>query len=263
MSERRRALITGASVRLGRAMALDLAEQGWDVAIHYRKSRETAEETADACRANGAKAVTVQADLEDEAETAALVAQAADSLHGPLDTLINNASRFENDTIETMTLDSWQKGMGSNLRAPVKLSQDFAAQAPRAETDAKGEARARAVIVNLIDQRIHNPTPMFMSYITAKSALMAFTRISAKALAPHVRVGAIGPGPTIAAAGQSQQHFAKQRNACLLGRGSDPEDIVHAMRFIIHNKAFTGQMLTIDGGQHLLWQTPDIIGDGL
>jgi len=228
-----RALITGAAARLGRAMALDLAASGWDVAIHYRSSADRAEETAAEARAAGAAAATVQADLDHEAETATLVARAAEALGGPLSLLINNASHFQNDHIGTMTRQSWDEGMDSNLRAPVKLTQDFAAQAPQARADANGEPVAQAVVINMIDQRIWKPTPHFVSYTLAKAGLHMFTKTAAQALAPHVRVAGIGPGPTIQAWNQSPEHFARQRQACVLGRGSDPEDIVQAMRFSV------------------------------
>jgi NAD(P)-dependent dehydrogenase (short-subunit alcohol dehydrogenase family) len=262
MSERRRALITGSAVRLGRAMALDLAASGWDVAIHYNGSADAAGQTAADVRALGAAAVTLQADLLDETATAGLVAAAARGLGGPLALLINNASLFENDRVTTGTRESWDRAMESNLRAPVKLTQDFAAQAPRAQRDANDEPVARAVVINMIDQRVLKPTPMFHSYFLAKSALLAFTRTAAMDLAPDIRVAAIGPGPTLPASRQSEDHFRRQREACILQRGADPEDIVHAMRFILGNKAFTGQMLAIDGGQHLAWRTPDVIGTG-
>lgn len=260
MEERRRALITGASQRLGRAMALDLAGSGWDVAIHYNGSQDDAETTAEDARALGANAVTLQADLGNPDAVDQLVPDAASKLGGPLACLINNASTFRNDEIGSITPDSWTNGMGSNLRAPVMLTQAFAEQAPRARMDGSNEPVAQAVVVNIIDQRVLKPTPYFASYFLAKSGLMAFTRSAAQALAPHVRIGGIGPGPTLKATRQSQAHFDQQRKACILGRGSDPEDIVNAMRFIMTNKAFTGQMLAIDGGQHLIWQTPDIQG---
>ena len=262
MAETRRALITGAAVRVGRAIALDLAADGWDVAIHYNGSAEQAEDTANEARALGVRAETVAADLLVEAEVAGLVDRAAGALGGPLSLLVNNASIFEAETLETMTRESWDRAIESNLRAPVKLTQDFAAQAPKAVLDDRGEPVARSVVINLIDQRVLKPTPMFLSYFIAKSGLLAFTRSSAQALAPDIRVAGIGPGPTLVATEQSDTHFARQRAACLLGRGSDPEDITAAVRFIIANKSFTGQMLAIDGGQHLVWQTPDVIGTG-
>ncbi|HUS52381.1 MAG TPA: SDR family oxidoreductase [Thermohalobaculum sp.] len=260
MADRPRALVTGAARRLGRAMVLDLAAAGWDVAIHYHGSAELAEAAAIEARTLGANAATLQADLLIEEQTGTLIATAAKALGGPLSLLINNASVFEGDLISNATRESWDRAIESNLRAPVRLTQDFAAQAPQATLDANGEPVAGACVINMIDQRVWKPTPFFMSYTVAKSALFAFTRTAAQALAPHVRVVAIGPGPTLQADRQSPGHFARQRNACILGRGGDPEDIIAAMRFILTCKAFTGQMLAIDGGQHLIWQTPDIMG---
>jgi len=257
---RPRALVTGAAIRLGRAMALDLAASGWDVAIHYASSAAAAEQTAADARALGARAATLRADLLSEAETAGLVARAAQALDGPLTLLINNASLFENDLVATMTRESWDRAVETNLRAPVNLTQHFAAQAPRAVPDARGEPVAQASVINMIDQRVWKPTPFFLSYTVAKSALLAFTRTAAQALAPHVRVNAIGPGPTLPAESESEAHYRRQRQACILGRGSDPEDILAAMRFLLGCKAFTGQMLAVDGGQHLIWKGPDIGG---
>jgi NAD(P)-dependent dehydrogenase (short-subunit alcohol dehydrogenase family) len=240
-------------------MALDLAATGWDVAIHYNGSADAATQTVIEARALGAKATALQADLLTEDQTAGLVAAAAEALGGPLSLLINNASLFENDLVSTATRDSWDRAIETNLRAPVRLTQDFAAQAPQAVTDTNGEPVAQACVINMIDQRVWNTTPFFMSYTLAKSALLTFTRTAAQSLAPHVRVAAIGPGPTVMAERQSAEHFARQRAACVLGRGSDPEDIVAAMRFILTCKAFTGQMMAIDGGQHLSWQTAGLM----
>jgi NAD(P)-dependent dehydrogenase (short-subunit alcohol dehydrogenase family) len=256
----KRALITGAARRLGRAMALDLAASGCDVAIHYNGSAEEAEATAQEARALGVAAVTLQADLLDEASVGGLVDRAADGLEGRLDLLINNASLFENDQVGTITRASWDRAFESNLRAPVHLTQSFAAQAPRAVLDAGSEPVAQACVINMIDQRMLKPTPFFQSYTLAKAGLHMFTRTAAQALAPHVRVAAIGPGPTLRADRQSEAHFRRQREACPLGRGADPADIVAAMRFILGCKAFTGQMVAIDGGQHLNWSTADVQG---
>jgi NAD(P)-dependent dehydrogenase (short-subunit alcohol dehydrogenase family) len=241
-------------------MALDLAAHGWDVAVHYFTSPEPAEATVAEARALGVRAAALKADLLSEAETGGLIGRAAESLGGPLSLLINNASVFENDHVSTGTRESWDRAIESNLRAPVRLTQDFAAQAPRAEVDARGEPVARACVINMLDQRVWKPTPHFMSYTVAKSALYSFTRTAAQALAPHVRVNAIGPGPTLIAEHQTEEHFARQRAACLLGRGADPDDVVAAMQFILTCKAFTGQMLAIDGGQHLTWRTVDVAG---
>lgn len=260
MSSVGRALVTGAGRRLGLAIARDLGARGYDVAFHYHGSAEGALAGVAEIEGAGGRAAALQADLLDESEVAALVEQATQALGGPLTVLVNNASIFENDLISDMTRESWDRAMESNLRAAVKLTQDFAAQAPRAATDEKGEPVARATVINMIDQRVLKPTPFFLSYSVAKSGLFAFTRTAAQALAPHIRVNAIGPGPTLVGDRQSPEHFAQQRAACVLGRGSDPEDILAAVRFILDCKALTGQMLAIDGGQHLIWQTPDIAG---
>jgi NAD(P)-dependent dehydrogenase (short-subunit alcohol dehydrogenase family) len=259
---RRRALVTGAARRLGRAMALDLAGSGWDVAVHYNGSAEAALRTVEEARALGAQAAELRADLLVEAEVAALVSRAAEALGGPLSLLINNASIFENDRLDTMTRESWDRGIETNLRAPIKLTQDFAAQAPRATPDARGEPVAQAVVINMLDMRVLKPLPTFLSYFVAKSGLFAFTRAAAQALGPDVRIAGIGPGPTLAAGKQSEEHFTRQRASCILGRGSDPDDIVAAMRFILANKAFTGQMVAIDGGQHLSWKGIDGVATG-
>lgn len=262
MTETRRALITGAAARVGRALALDLADSGWDVAIHYKGSDSEAAAVAGEIRAMGRQATTLQADLEDDAAVDQLIGQGVADLGGPISLLINNASTFKMDELGSVTAESWERAQASNLRAPVRLTQAFAAQAPKALTDANGEPVAQSVVINMIDQRVLKLTPAFMSYTLAKSALLAFTKTAAQAMAPHVRIGAIGPGPTLPATNQTDAHFYKQRAACILGRGSDLEDIIHAMRFIVGNKAFTGQMLAIDGGQHLGWETPDVLGTG-
>jgi NAD(P)-dependent dehydrogenase (short-subunit alcohol dehydrogenase family) len=182
------------------------------------------------------------------------------ALGRPLTILVNNASIFEHDTLETATEESWDRHIGSNLRAPFQLTQAFARQAPRAVEDASGEPQARANVINIIDQRVLKPTPEFMTYTIAKMGLWAFTRTAAQALAPHVRVNGIGPGPTLKGTRQSEDHFAAQRAATVLGRGSSPAEICAAMRFILDAPGLTGQLLCIDGGQHLAWKTPDVLG---
>ncbi|MCA0204420.1 MAG: SDR family oxidoreductase [Proteobacteria bacterium] len=255
-----KALITGAGHRLGAAMARELAGRGWDVALHYASSREGAETVAAECRVLGATAVTLQADLLDEGATQALLPAAAEALGGPLTLLINNASIFEYDTLGTATRRGWDRHMESNLRAPFVLTQAFAVQAPEAATDARGEPVATGLVINMIDQRVLKPTPEFMTYTLAKMGLWALTRTSAQALAPAIRVNAIGPGPTLKGARQTEAHFTRQRANTVLGRGSDPEDITAALAYLLDAKAVTGQLICVDGGQHLGWRTPDIIG---
>ena len=253
------ALVTGAGKRLGRAMALYLAGRGHDVAVHYASSADEAETLANEIRAMGRNAQTFKADLLVEAETEALIPAAAAAL-GPLTVLVNNASIFEYDSIETATRASWDRHMESNLRAPYVLTQAFARQCPPAVMDESNEPLAQGLIVNMIDQRILKLTPEFSSYTIAKMGLWALTRTAAQGLAPHVRVNAIGPGPTLQGARQSADHFARQRAATLLGRGANLSDITAALGFFLDSPAVTGQFLAIDGGQHLAWQTPDVLG---
>ena len=254
------ALITGAAQRLGRAMALYLAGRGYDVAIHYASSRDAAEDVAAEARAMGVQAATLQADLLDEAAMAALVPAAVQALGGPLTVLINNASIFEYDTIHSASRESWDRHMDSNLRAPFVLSQHFAAQAPKGARDDAGEPVAQSLIVNLIDQRVRKLTPEFMTYTLAKMGLWALTRTAAQALAPDIRVNAIGPGPTLRGGRQSAEHFARQRAATVLGRGTNPAEITAALGYFLDAPGVTGQLLCVDGGQHLGWQTPDVLG---
>jgi NAD(P)-dependent dehydrogenase (short-subunit alcohol dehydrogenase family) len=255
-----RALITGGARRLGRAMALELARQGCDVAVHYNGSAEAAAETVAEIEALGRRAVALQADLLQEAAVRALVPRAAEALGGPLTVLVNNASLFEYDDLQGASRESWDRALESNLRAPVALTQDFAAQAPAPAKDARGEPVAQAVVVNMIDQRVRKLTPEFLSYTLAKSGLWTFTRTAAQALAPRVRVNGIGPGPTLRGGRQSAEDFARQRAATVLQRGADSEDITAALAYLLRARAVTGQLLCIDGGQHLAWQTPDVVG---
>lgn len=255
-----RALVTGASDRLGRAMALQLADMGFDVAVHYGFSPDGAEAVTAEIKAKGRNAVAVQADLLDLEATQTLVPRSAEALGGPLSVLVNNASIFEHDTIHTATRESWDRHMLSNFQSPFVLSQAFAAQAPDPALDERGEPIACAAIVNMVDQRVRKLTPEFMTYTLAKMGLWALTQTSAQALAPAIRVNAIGPGPTMQGARQSAEHFAGQRAATISGRGSNPEDICAALQYILNAPALTGQLLCIDAGQHLAWQTPDVLG---
>lgn len=254
------ALVTGAGKRLGRAMALRLAEMGHDVAVHYATSHTDAEAVVAEITALGRRAVALQADLLDEDATQSLIPRASQALEGPLTVLVNNASIFDYDTIQTATRASWDRHIGSNLRAPFVLTQAFASQVPPATSDANGEPLARGLIVNMLDQRVRKLTPEFMTYTLAKMGLWALTQTSAQGLAPHVRVNGIAPGPTMIGARQSDSHFARQRAGTVLGRGSNPSDITGALAYFLSAPSVTGQILCCDGGQHLGWQTPDILG---
>ncbi len=255
-----RALITGGAKRLGREMALYVAARGYDVVVHYASSLAAADEVVAEIQALGYKAKALPADLLIEAEVQELLPAAAAALGGPITCLINNASIFEYDTLETATRTSWDRHIESNLRAPFVLSQAFAAQLPKAQMDANNEPLAQGLIVNMIDQRVRKLTPEFASYTIAKMGLWALTQTAAQALAPHVRVNAIGPGPTLQGARQTLEHFQKQRENTVLTRGANPSDITAALGYFIDAPAITGQLLCVDGGQHLVWQTPDILG---
>ena len=255
-----RALVTGAGRRLGRAMALYLAGRGYDVAVHYAGSRDEAEGVAAEIRAMGRGAVTVAADVLVEAQVQGLVAQAAEALGGRLSLLVNNASIFERDSFADATRESWDRHLESNLRAPFVLTQHFAAQVAEPVADDGGEPVAQGLIVNMVDQRVWKLTPDFASYTIAKAGLWALTQTAAQGLAPRVRVNAIGPGPTLQGARQGAEDFARQRAATVLRRGANPQDICAALGFFIDSPAVTGQMIAVDGGQHLAWETPDVTG---
>ena len=254
------ALVTGAGHRLGRAMAVYLATRGYAVAVHYASSADGAQETLAQIEAAGGTGVVLQADLLDDAQSANLFDRARDALGGGITCLVNNASIFEYDTIHSATRESWDRHMQSNLRAPFVLTQAMAAQGLQPERDEAGEPVASGAIVNMIDQRVRKLTPEFMTYTLAKMTLWAMTRTTAQALAPAIRVNAIGPGPTLRGGRQSEEHFSKQRESTILERGSNPKDITSALGYILDAPALTGQLLCIDGGQHLAWQTPDVLG---
>lgn len=260
MAARATAIVTGAGARLGRAMALHLAEAGYDLAVHYRGSSDGAEAVCDAAQKMGRRAVPLQADLLDPAAVDQLIPRAQAALEAPILCLVNNASIFEYDRIDTATAESWDRHIGSNLRAPFFLIQAFAAQLPEPLQDAHGEPVAQGLVVNMLDQRVEKLTPEFMTYTIAKMGLWALTRTAAQALAPKARVNAIAPGPTMQGHRQSAEHFARQRAATVLQRGADPGDVTAALDYLLGARAVTGQMLCVDGGQRLVWQTPDILG---
>ena len=239
----RAALVTGAAHRIGQAIALDLAAQGWAVAVHYNRSAEAAERLAGRIADGGGRAAALQADLSQEAASAVLVDRAVAAL-GPLGCLVNSAARFERDEVDSTTRESWDAHLEPNLRAPFVLAQGFAAALPPERC---------GVIVNLLDQRVWNLTPHFISYTVSKSALWTLTRSLALALAPRIRVNGIGPGPALASARQSAEQFAKQCASVPLGRGPGLDEICQAMRFLLAAGSVTGQMIALDGGQHLGW----------
>ena len=255
-----RALVTGGGKRLGRAMALYLARRGYDVAVHFASSRAEAEAVVAEITAMGRRAVALRADLLVESQVEKLIATAVQGLGGPLTVLINNASIFEYDNIHTASRKSWDRHMESNLRAPFVLTQNFAAQVPAAGRDAAGEIVASGLVVNMIDQRVLKLTPEFMSYTIAKMGLWAFTQTAARALGPDIRVNAIGPGSTLQGASQSEAQFQAQRAGSLLQRGANPSDICAALGYFLDASAVTGQLICADGGQHLGWMTPDVLG---
>jgi NAD(P)-dependent dehydrogenase (short-subunit alcohol dehydrogenase family) len=239
----RAALVTGAAKRLGRAMAEDLGRMGFAVAVHFNSSAREAAAAVKAIEEAGGRAVALKADLAKEADVAALVARAEKAL-GRLGVLVNNASTFERDGALDATRKSWDFHIEPNLRAPFVLTQEFARRLPK---------KSEGVVVNLLDERVWSLTPHFVTYTVSKYALWGLTQTLALALAPKIRVNAIGPGPTLPSPRQTQAQFLRQFESMPLGRGATPEDICGALRYILAAKAMTGQMIALDGGQHLAW----------
>lgn len=240
------ALVTGAAKRIGRALALELAAQGYAVGVHHHRSANEAAAVVAEISSSGGRAAMLSADLSREDEVAALVAQANAKL-GTLGVLINNASNFERDEADSVTRASWDAHLEINLRAPFVLTQAFARQLGPASD---------GVVVNMLDQRVWNPTPHFVSYTVSKAGLWTLTQTLALALAPRIRVNGIGPGPALPSARQSEAQFARQVASLPLRRGPALEEICAALRFILAAPSLTGQMIALDGGQHLNW-SPD------
>ncbi|MBY3207419.1 MULTISPECIES: SDR family oxidoreductase [Rhizobium] len=244
----RSALITGAAKRIGRAIAEDLAANGFSVAIHANGSIGEAEELVTELRRKGQRAIALQADLTDIGETGVLVAKASEAL-GPLDLLVNNASVFQHDSARSFNAATWALHFDLHVRAPSILAAAFAQQMP---------AEAAGLIVNIIDQRVWALRPSFYSYTLSKSALWTATQTLAQALAPRIRVNAIGPGPSMPSERQAMEDFQAQVSALILQRGPALEEFGQTIRFLYDTPSITGQMIALDGGQHLAWQTPDV-----
>lgn len=237
------ALVTGGARRIGRVIVEALVARGFAVAIHHHHSSDEAIALAEAIQAEGGRAIALKADLGNEAEVATLISRSIQAL-GPVGLLVNNASLFEYDTALTATRENWDGHIETNLRAPFVLSQAFAHDLPK---------EAEGLIINLIDQRVWNLTPHFMTYTVSKAGLWTLTQTLALALAPRIRVNAIGPGPTLPSARQTPEQFAEQCARMPLKRGASPDEIARSVRFLLDAPSMTGQMIALDGGQHLGW----------
>jgi NAD(P)-dependent dehydrogenase (short-subunit alcohol dehydrogenase family) len=243
------ALVTGAAKRIGRAIAIALARAGYDIGVHYGRSRDDALSLVSELEALGVRAHALACDLNDVAGVSGLI-DAARAVLGPLDVLVNNASVFADDRARTLSIESWQMHMDTNLLAPILLSQAFAAQSP---------LPAEASIINMIDQRVLKPSPPFFSYGLSKAGLWHATRTLAQALAPTIRVNAVGPGPTLKSIHQSEQDFAREARGTLLQKPTSPEEVAAAVMFLLNAPSVTGQMICVDSGQHLGWKTVDML----
>ena len=247
--EARKIIITGGATRMGAAIARKLSGPNIEILIHYNKSKLKAEKLKKELSNKGTKVYLVKSDLSKETDIKKIIKFAKSKLKF-FDCLINNASLFENDKLENFSLDSWSKHLRTNLRAPALLTKEFA-------KNVKGKNNN---IINIIDQRVFKLTPYFFSYTLSKTGLYTLTKTSAMSLAPNIRVNAIAPGPTIKNQRQSEKHFKKQYLATPLKRQVDVEQICNGIDFFIKNISITGQVLAIDSGQNLNWQTPDVMG---
>ncbi len=245
------ALVTGGAKRIGRALCLAVAKIGYDVAIHHRGSGPDAQSLITEIEALGRRAEAFQADLSREDEIQALIPTVAQRM-GPVTLLINNASLFHDDRVGSLSRASWDAHMQTNLRAPLVLAEGLAAQLPPGQD---------GQVINLLDQRALKPNPQFFTYSLTKAALWHATKTLAQALAPHIRVNGVGPGPTLASIHQDDETFAAEAANTLLQKPADPGQIAAAVLYLIDAASVTGQMIAVDGGQHLAWRTADIIGD--
>ncbi|MDB5797969.1 MAG: Short-chain dehydrogenase [Paucimonas sp.] len=241
--------MTGAGKRIGRAIALALAERGWDIVVHYGQSAGQAEAVVGEIRALGRQAVALQCDLADEAAARALLGRCGEAL-GPVSCVVNNASLFRYDDAATFSSTVLDQHMRTNLAAPLLLAQALAALLP---------AGGQGVVVNLLDQKLQNPNPDFLSYTLSKAALQAATVMLAQALAPAIRVVGVAPGITMVSGDQTEEEFRRAHLQTPLGRSSTPEDVAAAVCFAAESPAITGTTLLIDGGQHLLPSPRDVM----
>lgn len=244
------ALVTGGARRIGAAIVDDLAANGFAVAIHAHRSAEEAAGLAEKISRRGGKAIALQADLTDMDATAGLIDRAAAAL-GPIRLLVNSASIFADDSALEPDFAAWDRHFAIHLKAPALLAARLSAQLPRDE---------EGLVVNLIDQRVWKPTPQYFSYMLSKSALWTATRTLAQALAPKVRVNAIGPGPALPSERQSPADFQAQVDGLIMKRGPELGEFGATIRYLWEARSVTGQMIALDGGQHLAWQTPDVTG---
>ena len=244
------ALVTGGARRIGRAISLDLAAHGFSVAIHCNRSREQANALAEQIKTSGGRAAVIAADLLDGEAAAQLLPAAAAAL-GPIGLVVNNASLFEDDSVTDFDDGAWDRHFDVHVKAPAIIARSFAATLPEGH---------EGLIVNIIDQRVWALTPRFFSYTLSKAALWAATRTMAQALAPRIRVNAIGPGPTLANNRQDAADFERQTQALILKRGPALDEFGATVRYLWEARSVTGQMIALDGGQHLAWETPDVAG---
>ncbi|RUX75688.1 SDR family oxidoreductase [Mesorhizobium sp. M7A.F.Ca.US.006.04.2.1] len=244
------ALVTGGARRIGRAIVEDLAAHGFAVAIHCNRSRTEADALAAEIIAGDGRAAVVAADLTDMDAIDDLIGEAQAAL-GPLSLLVNNASLFEDDSVLDFDWRAWDRHFAVHVKAPALLAQNFARALP---------AGQEGLIVNMIDQRVWRPTPRYFSYALSKSTLWTATQMMAQALGPRVRVNAIGPGPTLKNARQDDSDFAAQVDGLILKRGPELPEFGATIRYLWEARSVTGQMIALDGGQHLAWQTPDVTG---
>ena len=241
------AIVTGGSKRIGKSIVKKLSFLGWKVIIHYNSNKNDALSLQKEIQKKGGAASIIKANLNSSKATEELISK-SEKKFGKLTLLVNNASIFENDSVHSLTIDTWDIHNNVNTKAPLLLSQSFAKLLPKKEP---------GVIINIIDQRVFSPRPDFISYSSSKNSLFWLTKVLAQALSPKIRVCAIGPGPTLKGARQTDNDFKNQSQSVPLGNGSSPEDISRAIEFILNASSFTGQMITLDGGEHLDWIKPE------